>query len=110
MLADYQAATGQGPAIIEVRTRFWDEEMQRAAQRGARQFVILAAGRDARAYRLAWPLDTVLFEVDQPAVLTERTPCWQPTSRASGRRPRCRSADGVAGRGVAAVPRPGSGG
>jgi methyltransferase (TIGR00027 family) len=72
LLADYEAATGQGPAIIEVRTRFWDEQLQRAAQRGARQFVILAAGRDARAYRLAWPQDTVLFEVDQPGVLVAK--------------------------------------
>jgi methyltransferase (TIGR00027 family) len=72
LLEDYLAATGPGPAIIEVRTRYWDEALQRAAALGARQFVVLAAGMDARAYRLAWPDDTVVFEVDQPAVITAK--------------------------------------
>lgn len=31
--------------------------------------MILAAGLDARAYRLSWPAGTVLFEVDQPEVI-----------------------------------------
>jgi methyltransferase (TIGR00027 family) len=34
-----------------------------------RQIVILAAGLDSRAYRLEWPDDTVVFELDQPKVL-----------------------------------------
>ena len=34
-----------------------------------RQIVILAAGLDSRAYRLAWPDGTVIFELDQPRVL-----------------------------------------
>jgi methyltransferase (TIGR00027 family) len=34
-----------------------------------RQIVILAAGLDSRAYRLAWPDGTVVFELDQPKVL-----------------------------------------
>ena len=34
-----------------------------------RQIVILAAGLDSRAYRLAWPDGTVVFELDQPQVL-----------------------------------------
>jgi methyltransferase (TIGR00027 family) len=72
LLADYTAATGPGPAIIEVRTRFWDEALQHAADLGARQFVILAAGMDARAYRLVWPPDAVVFEVDQPAVIAAK--------------------------------------
>jgi methyltransferase (TIGR00027 family) len=31
--------------------------------------VILAAGLDARAYRLSWPSGSVVYEVDQPAVI-----------------------------------------
>ena len=36
---------------------------------GVGQAVILAAGLDCRAYRLAWPADSTVFEVDQPRVL-----------------------------------------
>ena len=72
LLADYEAATGTGPAIIEVRTRFWDEALQRAADLGGRQFVIVAAGMDARAYRLPWPRDAVVFELDQPEVIARK--------------------------------------
>lgn len=56
---------------IVVRTRFWDEELLRAVQT-ARQVVLLAAGMDARAYRLDWPDDTELFEVDQPEVIAQK--------------------------------------
>jgi methyltransferase (TIGR00027 family) len=35
--------------------------------------VILAAGLDARAYRLAWPPGTVVYEVDQPKVIEFKT-------------------------------------
>jgi methyltransferase (TIGR00027 family) len=38
-----------------------------------RQAVILAAGLDARGYRLAWPAGTVVFEVDQPKVIEFKT-------------------------------------
>jgi methyltransferase (TIGR00027 family) len=31
--------------------------------------VILASGLDARAYRLAWPADMTVFEIDQPRVI-----------------------------------------
>jgi methyltransferase (TIGR00027 family) len=72
LLADYQAATGPGAAIIEVRTRFWDEALLQSAERGARQFVILAAGMDARAYRLAWPPGVTVFELDQPNVIATK--------------------------------------
>ena len=34
-----------------------------------RQVVILAAGLDSRAYRLPWPGDTTIFELDRPQVL-----------------------------------------
>ena len=53
---------------MAVRTRFFDTFFMDAAAAGLRQAVILAAGLDARAYRLRWPDGTVVFEVDQPEV------------------------------------------
>jgi methyltransferase (TIGR00027 family) len=35
--------------------------------------VILAAGLDARAYRLPWPPETTVFEIDQPQVIDFKT-------------------------------------
>jgi methyltransferase (TIGR00027 family) len=35
--------------------------------------VILASGLDTRAYRLPWPAGTVVFEIDQPEVITFKT-------------------------------------
>src|SRR6201990_1232362 len=54
---------------IAVRTRFFDDFFLNAARDGVRQSVILAAGLDARAYRLAWPQGSVVYEVDQPEVV-----------------------------------------
>ncbi|OBI09461.1 SAM-dependent methyltransferase [Mycobacterium sp. E2462] len=54
---------------IAVRTRFFDDFFLNAARDGIRQSVILAAGLDARAYRLSWPAGTVVYEVDQPQVV-----------------------------------------
>jgi methyltransferase (TIGR00027 family) len=65
-------AVGPSIPIIEVRTRWYDEALARAAAGGVRQFVILAAGMDARAYRLSWPAGTRVFEVDQPDVIAEK--------------------------------------
>lgn len=58
---------------MTVRTRFFDDFFQDAAAAGIRQAVILAAGLDARAYRLPWPPRTVVFEVDQPEVIAFKT-------------------------------------
>ncbi|WP_333889845.1 class I SAM-dependent methyltransferase [Mycolicibacterium gadium] len=52
-----------------VRTYFFDEFFAAAAAAGIRQVVILASGLDSRAYRLDWPADTVVYEIDQPKVL-----------------------------------------
>jgi methyltransferase (TIGR00027 family) len=52
-----------------VRTRYFDSYFQAAAAAGVRQVVLLAAGLDSRGYRLEWPDGTVVFELDQPAVL-----------------------------------------
>jgi methyltransferase (TIGR00027 family) len=54
---------------IAVRTRFFDDFFLNSARDGIRQSVILAAGLDARAYRLSWPPGSVVYEVDQPKVV-----------------------------------------
>jgi methyltransferase (TIGR00027 family) len=51
------------------RTKYFDDYFYAAADAGARQIVIPAVGLDSRAYRLAWPKGTVVFELDQPQVL-----------------------------------------
>jgi methyltransferase (TIGR00027 family) len=58
---------------LAVRTRFFDEFFLSATAAGIGQAVILAAGLDARAYRLAWPRGTVVYEVDQPNVVEFKT-------------------------------------
>ncbi|MGH3763866.1 MAG: SAM-dependent methyltransferase [Pseudonocardiaceae bacterium] len=52
-----------------VRSRFFDDYFADAVGGGARQVVVLAAGLDARAYRLEWGADTDFYEIDQPEVL-----------------------------------------
>jgi methyltransferase (TIGR00027 family) len=51
------------------RTKHFDDFFAAARTAGIRQVVILAAGLDARAWRLPWPAGTVVFEIDQPRVL-----------------------------------------
>ncbi|BDY29976.1 class I SAM-dependent methyltransferase [Mycolicibacterium mageritense] len=58
---------------IAVRTRFFDDFFSRAGEAGIRQAVILASGLDTRAYRLAWPAGTVVYEIDQPGVIEFKT-------------------------------------
>jgi methyltransferase (TIGR00027 family) len=57
------------PRLYGVQTRFFDDFFVSATGDGLRQAVIVAAGLDSRAYRLAWPAGTTVFEVDQPKVL-----------------------------------------
>lgn len=54
---------------IGLRSKFFDDLFLSAGRSGVRQAVILAAGLDARAYRLDWPQGTTVFEIDQPQVL-----------------------------------------
>ena len=58
---------------MTVRTRWFDKLFTDAAAAGARQAVILAAGLDARAYRLPWPDETTVYELDQPEVIDFKT-------------------------------------
>ena len=64
------ARMGRGMAV---RTRFYDRFFVDATRSGIRQAVIVAAGLDARAYRLPWPQGTVVYEVDLPDVIEFKT-------------------------------------
>ena len=57
------------PPVIAVRTRYFDDTVQASLESGLRQLVIVAAGMDSRAFRLAFPTATRVFEIDQPEVL-----------------------------------------
>ena len=58
---------------MAVRTRYFDDFFTAATGAGVRQAVILASGLDTRAYRLPWPAETVVFEIDQPEVIAFKT-------------------------------------
>jgi methyltransferase (TIGR00027 family) len=55
--------------FMATRTAFIDDFFITAADAGIRQVVLLAAGLDARAWRLPWPDGTHVYELDQPRVL-----------------------------------------
>lgn len=57
---------------VAIRTRFYDEFLQEAADAGIVQFALLGAGLDARAFRLPWADGATLFEVDSPEVLERK--------------------------------------
>ena len=63
-----------GPGLyIVIRTRFFDDFLLSSCQSiGARQIVLLAAGMDARAFRINWPSQTRLYELDRPEVLAAK--------------------------------------
>lgn len=54
---------------MAARTKYFDAFLQDCVAAGIRQIVILASGLDARAYRLPWPEGTVVFDLDQAAVI-----------------------------------------
>jgi methyltransferase (TIGR00027 family) len=84
LLAEAIAVSGeQSTAQIVVRTRFFDDALLRSAP-AVKQVVILAAGMDARAFRLSWPGGTTVYEVDQPGVIEAKDELLQ------GETPRCR--------------------
>ena len=76
-LADPAASHGRAdPLDITIR-RIPHEMVRRVLRRrgasGIDQAVILAAGLDARAWRLPWNDGTVVYEIDQPKVLAFKT-------------------------------------
>jgi methyltransferase (TIGR00027 family) len=70
-----------------VRTHFFDEYFADATGAGLRQVVILAAGLDSRAYRLDWPAETTVYEIDQPQVLEFKTGVLDSHVPTASRRP-----------------------
>jgi methyltransferase (TIGR00027 family) len=77
---DFSTIENASPARMEaiingvaVRTKYFDDYLLEAVDAGVRQVVILASGLDSRAYRLRWPAETVVYEVDQPQVIEFKT-------------------------------------
>jgi methyltransferase (TIGR00027 family) len=56
-------------AFVAARGRFAEDELERAVERGVRQYVVLGAGLDTFAYRNRYP-NLQVFEVDHPATQT----------------------------------------
>lgn len=113
---------------IAIRTKFYDDFFGDATTAGIRQVVILAAGLDTRAYRLPWPPGTVVYEIDQPAVIKFKTRAlanlnaepnaerhavavdlrndWPTALKNAGFDPRPGQTDSLQRRGVAELPAP----
>lgn len=71
-------------AWLAARTRFFDDAVTEALDAGVRQVVVMAAGYDSRAWRLARP-GVTFFEVDHPATQHDKRrrapvggPCYVP--------------------------------
>ncbi|MEV6251543.1 SAM-dependent methyltransferase [Streptomyces sp. NPDC051742] len=60
---------GRFARYFGLRTRVLDDFLLRAVRTDARQVVLLGAGLDTRAFRLDWPSDLVVFEIDRAGVL-----------------------------------------
>jgi methyltransferase (TIGR00027 family) len=69
MLNRFRALGG----YVASRTKWYDEFFIAAGASGIEQAVILAAGLDARAWRLPWVDGSVVYEIDQPKVLEFKT-------------------------------------
>lgn len=73
-IADVSPTTAR--AMVEgnaVRTKYFDDYVLHATDKGIRQVAILASGLDARPYRLPWPTGTVVYEIDKPRVMEFKT-------------------------------------
>jgi methyltransferase (TIGR00027 family) len=85
-----RSATAERLRIIggyaAARTKWFDEYFIAAGANGIDQAVILAAGLDARAWRLPWINGSVVYEIDQPQVLAFKAD----TLAAHGARPAAR--------------------
>ncbi|WP_239476449.1 SAM-dependent methyltransferase [Nocardia arizonensis] len=62
-----------------------DDEIARAVGEGCAQIVVLGAGLDTRAYRMALPPEIVVFELDLPELFAFK----EPVLAAAGARPTC---------------------
>ncbi len=64
--------------FVAVRSRYAEDELARAVQRGVRQYVVLGAGLDTFAYRNPYPVARLrVFEVDHPATQAWKRACLQ---------------------------------
>lgn len=63
----YRRMANGAVEFVLVRERYFDDCLQAALGAGLEQVVILGAGFDTRAYRIAGIEQTRVFEVDQPA-------------------------------------------
>jgi len=105
LLAESSSETGQPSAPIVVRTRLFDEALLGAHADGVSQVVIVAAGMDARSFRLPWHDGVTVYEVDQPQVIAikeERLAGERPAvpTRGGRRRPRRRLAENASVAGI----------
>lgn len=71
---------------IGPRTRFYDDLVIEAVANGLGQVVLVAAGMDTRAFRLALPAEVIVFELDLPELLTQK----QAILEQEHAEPRCR--------------------
>jgi methyltransferase (TIGR00027 family) len=78
------AGSGGDNGYVAIRTRFFDELLLQATAH-IHQIVIVAAGMDARAFRLDWPAGTTLFEIEREQVFNVK----EPILREVGATPRC---------------------
>ncbi|MET7296244.1 class I SAM-dependent methyltransferase [Streptomyces griseoloalbus] len=60
---------GRFTRYFGLRTRVLDDFLLRSVRTGPRQVVLLGAGLDTRAFRLDWPSDCEVFEIDRAGVL-----------------------------------------
>jgi methyltransferase (TIGR00027 family) len=66
-------------AFVVARSRFAEDELTRAVERGVKQYVVLGAGLDTFGYRNPYPPSALrVFEVDHPA-----TQAWKRTRLAA---------------------------
>jgi methyltransferase (TIGR00027 family) len=82
-----EQASGGENTFVPVRTRYFDDVLLGAVERGSvAQVVLLGAGMDTRAFRLPLPEYVQFFELDRAEVLNEKDVILAEI----GARPRCR--------------------
>lgn len=86
-LAYEDVGPGWMPEFFGIRARFFDRFVAAALSGSTRQVVVVGSGLDSRAYRLEWPLRTVVYEIDLPKVIEFKAT----TLARAGARPRTES-------------------
>ena len=62
--------------LVKIRTRYFDDMLERQVGLGCRQVVVLGAGLDTRAVRKA-SHGVTYFEIDDPATLALKRRCYE---------------------------------